>query len=71
MYADRYNQIDARITKNISLPGRMRLRAMVDSYNLFNTATPLSHSNTFGGLWLRPLTLPPGRFAKFGLQLDF
>jgi hypothetical protein len=71
MYNDRYNQLDVRLTKTVRLPGRVRLRGMVDSYNLFNTATSLSHNNTFGGQWLRPQTLPPGRFVKFGMQLDY
>ena len=71
MYNDRYNQLDVRLTKTVRLPGRVRLRGMVDSYNLFNTSTALTHNNTFGGQWLRPQTLPPGRFVKFGLQLDY
>jgi hypothetical protein len=71
MYNDRHNQVDARLTKSIRFPGRSRLRVMIDSYNLLNTATALSHNNTFGGQWLRPTSIMPGRFVKFGAQWDF
>jgi hypothetical protein len=70
MYNDRYNQIDARLTKAFRA-GRARIRVMVDSYNLLNASTALSHNNTFGAQWLRPQSILPGRFVKFGTQLDF
>ena len=28
-------------------------------------------NNTYGSRWQNPFTILPGRFAKFGLQLDF
>ena len=68
---NRYTQLDARLTKSMRLATRARLRLMADVYNLFNSATSLSHNNTFGGQWLRPQTLMPGRFVKFGMQMDF
>jgi hypothetical protein len=71
MYNDRYTQLDARLTKAMQFGTRSRLRLMADVYNLFNAATSLSHSNTFGGQWLRPQTIMPGRFVKFGMQMDF
>jgi hypothetical protein len=71
MYADRINQVDARLSKSIRLGARSRVRVMVDSYNLLNAATSLSHNNTFGGQWLRPQSILPGRFVKFGAQWDF
>ena len=71
MYNDRYNQVDARITKSLRIRTRARLRLMVDSYNLFNSSTALNHNNTYGPQWLRPTSIPPGRFAKVGMQLDF
>ena len=70
-FNDRYTQLDARLTKSLRLATRTRLRLMADVYNLFNSATSLSHNNTFGGQWLRPQTLMPGRFVKFGAQVDF
>jgi len=71
VYNDRYNQVDARLTKSLRIRTRARLRLMVDSYNLFNSSTALSHNNTYGSQWLRPTSIPPGRFAKVGMQLDF
>jgi hypothetical protein len=70
MYNKRYNQVDARLSKAFRA-GRARIRVMVDSYNLLNASTALSHNNTFGGQWLRPTSILPGRFVKFGTQLDF
>jgi hypothetical protein len=71
MYNDRVNQVDARITKALRLGSRTRLRLMADAYNLFNAATALTHNNTYGAQWLRPQSILPARFVKFGMQMDF
>jgi hypothetical protein len=71
MYRDQYNQFDARVTKQLRVRGRARLRLMADAYNLTNSSTVLTHNDTFGPQWLRPTGIPPGRFVKFGMQLDF
>ena len=70
IYGDRYNQVDARLAKIIPVRG-WRLRLMVDSYNLLNASTALTLNNTYGSQWLRPTSILPGRFAKFGVQVDF
>jgi hypothetical protein len=44
---------------------------MVDFYNLLNLNPTITFNNTYGSRWQNPFTILPGRFAKFGLQLDF
>jgi hypothetical protein len=70
MYGDRFNQVDARVTKIIRF-GRSSLRGMVDVYNVFNSGAVLAVNNTFGPRWQQPLTVLSGRFVKFGVQVDF
>lgn len=75
-YSDRLNQFDLRLTKMFTL-GRSRLRAMFDTYNIFNGSTALKLNNQYGAAvgggadWLRPQLVVPGRLLKFAFQLDF
>jgi len=50
---------------------RARIRGMVDFYNLFNASPVLSLNTRYGSAWQRPLVVLQGRFAKFGVQVDF
>jgi hypothetical protein len=70
MYGERLNQLDLRLAKTVRL-SRYSVRGMVDLYNVFNANPVLALNTTFGPLWQRPLNILPGRFFKFGLQLDF
>ena len=75
-YSDRLNQFDLRLTKLFTV-GRVRLRAMFDTYNVFNDSTALKLDNQYGAAvgggtgWLRPQLIVPGRLLKFGFQVDF
>jgi hypothetical protein len=71
-YGNRVNEFDLRLAKIVRM-GRVRARINVDIYNLTNTDTPLSYSNTFipGGVWLTPTSLLPARFLKLGGEIDF
>ena len=58
--------------------GEKRLQLNVDVYNLTNSsvATAVRNNYTAPGTvtstpWLQPTTVLEGRFAKFGIQLDF
>jgi hypothetical protein len=70
LYGDRFNQVDARVTKIIRFGGTS-LRGMVDVYNVFNSGAVLALNTTFGPRWQQPLTVLSGRFVKFGVQVDF
>jgi hypothetical protein len=70
MFGDRMNQFDFRVTKMVRM-SRTRIRAMVDIYNLFNASPVLSLNTRYGSAWQRPLVVLQGRFAKFGVQVDF
>ena len=43
----------------------------MDLYNVFNSNAVLALNTTYGPRWQQPLTILPGRFLKFGVQLDF
>ena len=64
------NQVDFRVSKSIRMD-RYNLKVIMDLYNLFNLNPTITFNNTYGSRWQNPFTILPGRFAKFGLQLDF
>jgi hypothetical protein len=70
MFEDRLSQIDARLTKNVRF-GRMRVRGMLDLYNIANSSYIFLRNNAYGGAWGRPLTISGGRLLKLGVQVDF
>jgi hypothetical protein len=70
LYGDRFNQVDARLTKIMKL-GPASVRGMMDVYNLFNASAVLAQNNTYGPLWQQPQLVLSGRFVKFGVQVDF
>ena len=70
LYDDRLNQVDLRVTKTVRV-NRLRIRAAADVYNLFNGLTVLTLNTRYGTAWQDPFITLPGRFAKFGLTLDF
>ena len=70
MYGDRLNQVDFRVTKNFKV-NRRTFRGMMDLYNLFNVSPVLNLNQRYGPAWQQPFIILPGRFAKFGVQVDF
>ena len=70
LFEARQNQLDARVTKNFKY-GRVRLRANVDVFNLFNINSVLALQTRYGSTFLTPQSILPGRFIKFGTQVDF
>ena len=59
-----------RLAKSFSAKS-MRLRTMVDLYNLFNVSPVTNLNQRYGLSWQQPFTILPGRFLKLGMQLDF
>jgi hypothetical protein len=69
MYGERSTRLDLRVGKVLHF-GRTRVTPSVDLYNALNASTVLRLSNTFAS-WQRPDAIPPARFAKIGVQLEF
>ncbi len=70
VFGERFNQLDVRLTKLLSFGG-VRLRAMLDLFNLLNANAVMAEDSAYGPGWLSPVVIMPGRLAKFGFQLDF
>ena len=69
-YGERVNQIDVRLSKNMTVRnGRVQVNAAF--YNLLNTDATLSHTTRFGPNWLTPTRIMQGRMFKIGAQLTF
>ena len=66
----RASQLDFRIAKTFQMDG-VRLRAGFDIYNALNSADVLSVNSRYGGAFLRPTTILPGRLYKFNVLLNF
>jgi hypothetical protein len=66
----RINQLDLRLTRAFKV-NAMRLRAIVDVYNVFNRNTALVINTTYGPSWLNPTQIMDGRLLKLGFQLEF
>lgn len=70
-WGERFNQIDFRVTKSFPFGGTKRLRAMFDLYNVLNSNNVTREQPAFGASWLAPLSIIPGRLAKFAFNFDF
>ena len=69
-YGDRITQVDLRFAKIISI-SNVRFRAMVDFFNLTNSATVTAENTRFGSAWLFPRGIQDARLIKVGVQMDF
>ena len=72
MYGDRINQLDARLSKSLTVRGTRTVVA-VEVYNTLNSSAPLSYNSTFvpGGTWLTPTAILSPRFLKFTAEIRF
>jgi len=70
MFADRVNQTDLRLTKNIPV-GKSRINAIVDIFNLFNSSDVQTLNVRYGPQWQQPTQILEGRYFKFSAQLNF
>lgn len=69
-FGDRILQLDFRLAKAFGYRG-IKVRAMLDVANLTNSSPVLLQNNTFGGNWLRPTYILPGRIVKPSIEIRF
>jgi hypothetical protein len=70
LFEPRVVVLDWRLSKVVSV-GHMRLRGLVDFYNLLNTNAALLVSGTYDSTWPRPTSTPPGRTVRIGAKVDW
>jgi outer membrane receptor protein involved in Fe transport len=71
LFAERLTQVDLRGSKDFRVGG-VRVRGMVDAYNVFNANPVLGLNNQYSAqAWQRPTFVLPGRLVKFGVQIDY
>ena len=70
-FEERRTQLDLRLSKIVTLASGMRLRANFDLYNALNDNSVLQITTTYGGNWLRPSSIMPGRLIQFSGRLEF
>jgi hypothetical protein len=69
-YLPRWNQVDVRLAKKFSLR-QMRLQAQLDIFNILNSSSVLSVTETFGSSLDRPTAILQGRLFAMGAQFTF
>lgn len=69
-YLKRRNQVDARLAKKFQI-GHVRLQGQFDVFNLLNTSSVLSVTETFGSALNRPDAILQGRLFAVGTQITF
>ena len=75
IFLDYQNRFDLRIGKTFKLD-RTKIQGFADVFNVFNAGTVMSVNQTYGAVaatnaWLAPTSIMPGRFVRFGLQMNF
>jgi hypothetical protein len=73
LYGDRSHQLDLRLARSFAMR-TVRLKVLVDLYNLFNSNTIFQYNasyGTTGASWLVPQQILPARLLKIGTQLTF
>ena len=71
LFEARLTQLDLRVTKVLRLGGQRRVMAHLDLYNVFNGDTVTGVNSVFGSEYLTVQQIMTGRFARFGVQIDF
>jgi hypothetical protein len=75
VFLDYKNELDVRVGRTFRF-GRTRAQAFIDLFNVLNAGTALSVNETYSSnpatnVWMTPLTIMSGRFARFGVQVNF
>ncbi len=75
VFLERQNRLDMRVGKTFRL-NRTRIQGFVDLFNALNAGTVLRVNETYGAVpstnaWFTPTTIMDGRFARFGVQMNF
>jgi hypothetical protein len=69
-YLPRWNQIDVRLAKKFQLR-QVRMQAQLDIFNILNSSSVLSVTETFGPSLDRPTAILQGRLFAMGAQFTF
>lgn len=69
-FLERRNQIDVRLSKKVTVR-HLELQGQFDIFNMLNSSTILSQTETFGSALGRPTAILQGRLFALGLQLNF
>ena len=69
-FGERLYQLDVRLSWSPNV-GRSRFRFIPDIANALNANPILLQNNTYGGNWLNPTYILPGRIIKPTVQIDF
>jgi len=67
---DRINQLDVRIAKRLPV-GKVRLDAIGDIFNVFNSSGVTAEVTAVGPSLRRPTAIVDGRLLRLGFKLDF
>ncbi|HKB09414.1 MAG TPA: hypothetical protein VKD69_02130, partial [Vicinamibacterales bacterium] len=74
VFLDYQNRLDMRIGKTFRVD-RLKMQGYMDIFNVFNTGTVIrvneTYANAGANQWLTPTGIVDGRYARFGLQLNF
>jgi hypothetical protein len=73
-FGPRYTQLDVRFAKTFVLPRGVKVKGLVDLYNVLNSNTTIVWNSTYGTTgagWLVPQQVLAARIVKFGFQFDF
>ena len=75
VFLDYKNRLDMRVGRTFRF-GRTRMQGFMDVFNVLNAGTVLTVNETFGSnpatnAWMTPTTIMDGRFARFGVQVNF
>ena len=74
LYLDTPHRFDMRFGKTFRFD-RYRIQGFMDVFNLFNLGTVTNVNQTYAATgtnnWLTPTGIIEGRFARFGLQMNF
>jgi hypothetical protein len=63
LFEPRRTQLDLRLSKVFSTSPRLRLRANIDVYNVFNDASVLEPNSNYGSRWRQPAPAVGGAFS--------
>ena len=71
--APSYQNMDTRVSKLFMIGERVKVRALFEFFNLFNTADTAAVQNAVGQTtpFGKPLQVLPGREGQVGLRIDF
>jgi hypothetical protein len=74
VFLDRQNLLNLRVGKTFRFGGR-RMQGFMDVFNVFNAGTVIRVNEAFAAsgtnLWRTPTGILDGRYARFGLQMNF